>query len=166
MHHRRGLSNKETPLTLLFPEENCARVRGLSDGVHGGIVTSRHLEARDAEQAVLGAILLDNSALDRVGEFLTLEDFFMPRHRNVFSAMLSLSKESKPVDTITLATVLEQKKLLEKVGGMEYLSSLDQISATAVNVDHHAKIVRELADVRRPDHFLYGGGGKGPIRGL
>ena len=112
-------------------------------------MTSRHLEARDAEQAVLGAILLDNSALDRVGEFLTLEDFFMPRHRNVFSAMLSLSKESKPVDTITLATVLEQKKLLEEVGGMEYLSSLDQISATAVNVDHHAKIVRELADVRR-----------------
>jgi replicative DNA helicase len=110
---------------------------------------SRHLEAREAEQAVLGAVLLDNGALDRVAEFLDNEDFYTPRNKLIFDAMLSLSEDSKPIDTVTIATILDQQKTLEDVGGMEYLLALDEISATAINADHHAKIVHDLAELRR-----------------
>ncbi|MEE2757170.1 MAG: replicative DNA helicase [Myxococcota bacterium] len=109
----------------------------------------RHLEAREAEQAVLGAILLDNGALDRVAESLGHDDFYLPQNKIIFEAMISLSDESKPIDTVTLATRLDQQSQLEDIGGMEYLLALDQTSATAINVGHHAKIVHDLAELRR-----------------
>ncbi|MGC6416195.1 MAG: replicative DNA helicase [Bradymonadia bacterium] len=109
----------------------------------------RHLEAREAEQAVLGAIILDNGALDRVAETLGVDDFYLPQNKTVFESMIALSDESKPIDTVTLATILDQQSKLEEVGGMEYLLALDQTSATAINVGHHAKIVHDLAELRR-----------------
>ena len=109
----------------------------------------RHLEAREAEQAVLGAIILDNGALDRVAETLGVDDFYLPLNKTVFESMIALSDESKPIDTVTLATILDQQSKLEEVGGMEYLLALDQTSATAINVGHHAKIVHDLAELRR-----------------
>ena len=109
----------------------------------------RHLEAREAEQAVLGAIILDNGALDRVAETLGIDDFYLPQNKTVFESMIALSDESKPIDTVTLATILDQQSKLEEVGGMEYLLALDQTSATAINVGHHAKIVHDLAELRR-----------------
>ena len=109
----------------------------------------RHLEAREAEQAVLGAIILDNGALDRVAETLGVDDFYLPQNKTVFESMIALSDEIKPIDTVTLATILDQQSKLEEVGGMEYLLALDQTSATAINVGHHAKIVHDLAELRR-----------------
>ena len=109
----------------------------------------RHLEAREAELAVLGAILLDNTALDRVAEVLNADDFYTPRHRTVYGRMMSLAEANQPIDTVTIATALERDDELEGVGGMEYLLSLDQVSATAANVDHHAKLVHDLAEIRR-----------------
>ena len=67
----------------------------------------RHLEAREAEQAVLGAIILDNGALDRVAETLGVDDFYLPQNKTVFESMIALSDERKPIDTVTLATILD-----------------------------------------------------------
>ena len=62
---------------------------------------------------------------------------------------MSLAEANQPIDTVTIATALERDDELEGVGGMEYLLSLDQVSATAANVDHHAKLVHDLAEIRR-----------------
>ena len=68
----------------------------------------RHLEVREAELAVLGAILLDNTALDRVAEVLNADDFYTPRHRTVYGRMMSLAEANQPIDTVTIATALER----------------------------------------------------------
>ncbi len=111
--------------------------------------TGRHLEAREAELAVLGAIFLDNAAFDRIGDVVTADDFYAPRHRTIFQTMLALAEQGEPIDTVTVATALERENQLEDVGGMEYLASLDQVSASAVNVAYHAEIVHDMAEVRR-----------------
>ena len=86
--------------------------------------TGRHLEAREAELAVLGAIFLDNAAFDRIGDVVTADDFYVPRHRTIFQTMLALAEQGEPIDTVTVATALERENQLEDVGGMEYLASL------------------------------------------
>ncbi|MCB9534932.1 MAG: replicative DNA helicase [Myxococcales bacterium] len=111
--------------------------------------TARHLEAREAELSVLGGILLDNGALDRVSEFLAPDDFFSPRHRVVFSRMLALAEDNQPIDLVTLATALEQGGELDAVGGIDHLMSLAEAKATAVNIEHHAHLVHDNAEVRR-----------------
>ncbi len=110
---------------------------------------ARHLEAREAELSVLGAILLDNGAYDRVAEFLSDDDFYVPAHRLVFEQMRLLSEEDQPIDTVTLSTGLEQRGQLDGAGGIDYLISLDQTAATAINIEHHARIVHESAEIRR-----------------
>ena len=110
---------------------------------------ARHLEAREAELSVLGAILLDNGAYDRVAEFLADDDFYVPAHKLVFEQMRLLSEEDQPIDTVTLSAGLEQRGQLDDAGGIDYLISLDQTAATAINIEHHARIVHESAEIRR-----------------
>ncbi len=110
---------------------------------------ARHLEAREAELSVLGGVFVDNGALDRVGEFLGADDFFSPRHRIVFKCMLELAEASQPIDPVTLATALEQGGALDTVGGVDFVLSLADARATAVNIEHHARLVHDNAEVRR-----------------
>jgi replicative DNA helicase len=109
----------------------------------------RHLEAKEAETAVLGAVFLDPSAFDRVSEFITSPDFFSPRNQLIFEHMSELREEGEPIDTVTLAQALEQSSNLQNAGGMDYLISLDSASASTLNVEHHASIVHEMAEIRR-----------------
>ncbi len=109
----------------------------------------RHLEAKEAETAVLGAIFLDSNAFDRVSESITHVDFFSPRNQLIFEQMGQLRDVGEPIDTVTLATALEQGGQLEAAGGMDYLLSLDSASASTLNVEHHASIVHEMAEIRR-----------------
>ena len=111
--------------------------------------TARHLEAREAELSVLGGVLLDNAALDRIGDSLKADDFFSARHRRVYEQMVALASQDLPVDPITLATALEQKSALDEVGGVDYLMTLASAAATAVNIVHHAQLIHEQAEVRR-----------------
>ncbi len=111
--------------------------------------TARHLEAREAEVSVLGAILLDNGAFDRVAEFLGVDDFHLPRHKVIYEHIRLLSEGDQPIDPITLSASLEQKNVLEDAGGLDYLVTLDQTAATAVNVEHHARLIHESAEIRR-----------------
>lgn len=111
--------------------------------------TARHLEAREAELSVLGGVLIDRTARDRLGNSLVAADFFTPRHQVIYEAMTKLADEGQPVDPVTLATLLEQQKQLDAVGGADYLFELADAAVTAVNIEHHAGIVHEYAEIRR-----------------
>jgi replicative DNA helicase len=103
----------------------------------------------EAEQAVLGAILIDGEALLVVMERLTPEDFYRAAHQRIYEAMLRLNDENEPIDLITLTTDLQNHKLLEEVGGVGYLTELANAVPTASNVGYYAEILEEKAMLRR-----------------
>ncbi len=103
----------------------------------------------EAETSVLGGVLLDNEALNRVLEVIKEGDFYRESHRKIFSAILDLYERSEPVDLITLTEVLRGREVLEQVGGIEYLNSLVNSIPTAANITYYAKIVKEKAILRK-----------------
>ncbi len=102
----------------------------------------------EAEASVLGGILLENEAFDRVLEIVTPDLFYRESHRKVFRAMMELSDRSEPVDLITLSEFLKAKGELDAVGGTAYLASLANLVPTAANIAHYARIVREKGILR------------------
>ena len=102
----------------------------------------------EAEQSVLGAILLDNDALNKVLEIMSEGDFYREAHHKIFSAMVDLDDQNEPVDLITLTDHLRGKNELEEVGGAVYLTSLVNSVPTAANVKFYSKIVHERALLR------------------
>lgn len=102
----------------------------------------------EAEQAVLGAVLIKKEALTEVQEILQPEDFYREAHRVVYSAMEELFLHNEAVDLVTLTEQLRKKDQLEKVGGLAFVTALANSVPTAANVSYHAKIVREKADLR------------------
>ncbi|MBC6951479.1 replicative DNA helicase [candidate division KSB1 bacterium] len=102
----------------------------------------------EAEQSVLGAILLDNTAMAKAMEILTDEEFYRTAHRKIYQAMLELSDRGEVIDQITLTECLKGRSELESVGGAAYLAELVQVVPTAANVRYHSKIVRDKALLR------------------
>ena len=102
----------------------------------------------EAEQSILGGILLDNHALNPVLEVLDFKDFYSEAHRRIFRAIVELSDRNDPVDLITLSNLLKEKKQLDPVGGTAYLASLVDNVPSAANVAFHARIVKEKAILR------------------
>jgi len=102
----------------------------------------------EAEQSILGAILIDNDALPKALEILDPEDFYKQPHRKIFNVMIELFEKSEPIDMITLTDDLKRRDEIEAVGGISYLSSLVNMIPTAANVKYHSKIVREKALLR------------------
>jgi replicative DNA helicase len=102
----------------------------------------------DAEQSVLGAILIDNNALTRTLEIIDPDDFYKLSHRKIFLAMTELFDRNEPIDLITLTDQLKKDNELEAVGGIAYLSSMVNMVPTAANVKYHSHIVREKALLR------------------
>lgn len=103
----------------------------------------------ESEQSVLGALLLDNNAWDRVGDLLTETDFFRHDHRLVFGAIGKLVNANKPADVITVMEVLRDAGKLDDAGGIEYLSALSHGVASAANIRRYAEIVREKSLLRK-----------------
>jgi len=103
----------------------------------------------EAETSVLGAVLLENEALNRVLEILQEDDFYRDAHRRIFSAIIHLYEHSEPVDLITLSEVLKTRGQLDDVGGVEYLNSLVNGVPTAANITYYAKIIKEKAILRK-----------------
>jgi replicative DNA helicase len=103
----------------------------------------------EAEQAVLGAILIEPSVLLTVNERIKPEDFYRQGHQKLFQAMNELAQKGQPVDIVTLTAVLEDQKWLEEVGGVAYLTELAGTVPTAANVDYYAQIVEKKAILRR-----------------
>jgi len=102
----------------------------------------------EAEQSVLGGILLDNHALNAVLEILVAKDFYSEAHRRIFAAILALSERGDPIDLITLSNSLKDRKQLDSVGGAVYLASLVDNVPSAANVAYYAKIIKNKAILR------------------
>ena len=105
----------------------------------------QHIEA---EQCVLGAILLENEALLKVHDLLKPDNSYRPSHRKIFEAILALFERNEPIDLLTVTEVLRKRNQIEEVGGSAYLASLMEAIPTAANVLHHARMVRETAILR------------------
>src|SRR5512139_3873652 len=103
----------------------------------------------DAERSVLSSLLLDPRAFHDVSLELRADDFYHPAHQTVYRAMLAVHEEGRPVDLITLSEQLNARKQLDQVGGTVFLAEIADFAATAANVTHHAKIVRDKAVKRR-----------------
>jgi replicative DNA helicase len=103
----------------------------------------------EAEQAVLGGLLLDNSTWDAIADRLRAEDFYRRDHQQIFSAIAELSARSEPSDAVTLAEHLAAKGEAEETGGLAYLASLARDTPTAANIRAYADIVRERSLLRQ-----------------
>jgi replicative DNA helicase len=106
----------------------------------------------DAERSVLGAILLDNNALNAAIENLRPEDFFLDQHRRVFNQMIALGEAQQAIDLITLTEELHRRGDLEASGGAPYLASLADGMPKVSNIEHYARIVKEKALLRNLIH--------------
>lgn len=103
----------------------------------------------EAEQAVIGAILLEPQSLTVASEILIPEDFYRAAHQRIYNAMLVLSDKGEPVDLVTVTTELADMKLLEDIGGVSYLSDIANSVPTAANIEYYARIVEEKSLLRR-----------------
>ena len=106
-------------------------------------------QAVEAERAVLGAVLLDGSSINRAIDHLTDETFYREAHRKIFAAMLELDEKNEPIDLITVCDELQRSGDLESVGGRLFLSSLLDEVATSANIGHHSGRVQEKSILRR-----------------
>jgi replicative DNA helicase len=102
----------------------------------------------DAERSILGAIILDNHALNAAVEKLRSEDFFLEQHRRIFERMIQLGEKQQGIDTVTLMDDLGRRGELEAAGGVAYLSQLADGLPRITNVEHYARIVKEKAVLR------------------
>lgn len=103
----------------------------------------------EAESSVLGALLLDNQAWERMGDLLSEADFYRHEHRLIFTAIQKLINENKPADVITVFEGLQSVGKAAEVGGIEYLNQLAQYVPSAVNIRRYAEIVREKSILRK-----------------
>ena len=110
----------------------------------------------EAEQSVLGALLIDRDAVVEIAEVLRPEDFYRNHHGSIYAAVLELYERREPVDIVTVSEVLERHGELDQVGGSAYLTSLINLTPTAVNAVHYARIVERKAVLRN----LIGAAGK------
>jgi replicative DNA helicase len=102
----------------------------------------------EAEQSVLGALLIDRDAVIEVAEILRPEDFYRGAHGDVYGAVLDLYERREPVDIVTVSEVLERRGVLESVGGAAYLTGLINLTPTAVNATYYARIVERKSVLR------------------
>ena len=102
----------------------------------------------EAEQSVLGGLLLDNGAWDRVADILTADDFYRREHRLIFDAIAALLEKGSPADVVTVSEQLEKGAELESVGGLAYIGALANNTPSAANIAAYAAIVRERSVLR------------------
>ncbi len=105
-------------------------------------------QSKEAEQSVLGSMIIDKEAIYAAAELLADQDFYSTAHQKIFSGIISLSEKGEPVDLVTLSEELQQNQCLEDVGGRSYLVTLANAVPTAANVQYHSQIVREKAILR------------------
>lgn len=102
----------------------------------------------DAEQSVLGSILIDNNAIIKVADVLVPKDFYFPAHEKIYQAIYDLHEKHQPIDILTVTNKLKEASALKDVGGSSYLAELTNSVATASHADHFANIVKEKKVLR------------------
>ena len=111
----------------------------------------------EAEQCLLGCLMLDKNAIIRVSDFIDAEDFYKDLHKEIYAAMVGLFEKMEPIDIISVSTKLREREKLEQIGGSAYLTSLINTVPTATHVANYAKIVREkkvLRDLIEASHEI------------
>ena len=103
----------------------------------------------EAEQSVLGSMIIEKDAAYQALELLREDDFYRTAHQKIFFAISSLSDKGEPVDLITLSEVLNGQGVLEEIGGSSYLTSLVNMVPTAANINYYARIIKDKALLRR-----------------
>ncbi len=106
-------------------------------------------QSLEAEMSILGGILIDNDAINRVLEMLTPEDFYRESHRKIFQAMMKLSDMREPCDFITMTDMLKKAGELDEIGGAAYLATLVDYVPTAANISYYCKMVKEKSTNRK-----------------
>ncbi len=102
----------------------------------------------EAEQSLLGCLMLDKNAIIKVSDFVSAEDFYKHTHKELFQTMMDLYQKMEPIDIISVSTRLREKGQLDGIGGSAYLTSLINLVPTATHVANYAKIVREKKILR------------------
>lgn len=103
----------------------------------------------DAERSVLGALMLDKDAIIKVANLIRLGDFYKDDHNAIYEAMVELYEQREPIDVLSLSNRLEEKKLLDKVGGSSYLTDLVNSVPSSSNIVHYAKVVQKKSTLRK-----------------
>lgn len=103
----------------------------------------------EAEQSLLGCLLLDKEAVYRVVDILSPDDFYHNNHRKIFAAMVELFNNQEPIDIVTLSNRLEEKKMIQEIGGRSYLAQLSNAVATSANATYYANLIQKKATLRR-----------------
>ena len=106
----------------------------------------------EAEQAVLGSILLQNTAMNKALEQIVSADFYTTGHQKIFAAMTQMNMAGEAIDLVTLREHLSRKNLMDSVGGTAYLSQLTDVVPTAANILHYIRIVKQKSIARRLIH--------------
>ena len=115
-----------------------------------GVTPSKLLPQNfEAEEAVLGALLIDPDAIIRVATFLQAGDFYVQRHGMIYQAVLDLHERREPADLVTLTDELERRGQLAEVGGPAFLTGLINATPTSIHVEYYARIVERTAVLRR-----------------
>jgi replicative DNA helicase len=103
----------------------------------------------EAEQSILGGILIENDAINKVTEIVTPDDFYRDAHRKIYNALINLTERDEPADLVTLTNELRKLNQLDTIGGASYIASLIDSVPTAANIEYYAKIVKEKAILRK-----------------
>lgn len=103
----------------------------------------------EAEQSVLGSMLLSRDAIIDVSEILKAEDFYKESHKKLFDVMMEMFEKDIPVDLVTVVDELRKRNMLEAIGGIDYIASLSSNVITTANVSYYAKLIKEKATLRR-----------------
>ena len=102
----------------------------------------------EAEEAVLGALLVNPNSITRIVETLRPQHFYKPAHREIFEAVLELFNKNEPVDIVTVSEHLRDKDKLEKAGGRSYINDLALAVVTTANIEYYAKIIADKSLLR------------------
>ena len=109
-------------------------------------------QSRDAEKSVIGSVLRDNQVLSDLLQIIRPDNFYFDAHQTIFTAILELYNDGKPVDPVILFECLKAKKQIEDIGGASYIGELWDAAPTAANAEYYARIVREKALIRNLIH--------------
>ncbi|MFA6159940.1 MAG: replicative DNA helicase [Parcubacteria group bacterium] len=103
----------------------------------------------EAERSVLGALMLDKDAVIKIANLVRLGDFYRDDHNIIYEAMMELYEQREPIDVLSLSNRLEEKKLLDKIGGSSYLTELVNSVPSSSNIAHYAKVVQKKSTLRK-----------------
>jgi replicative DNA helicase len=124
-------------------------VRALDDGAAGGAGQLRvPPNSIEAEQALLGGLMLDHASWDKIADIVSAQDFYRKDHRLIFAAIASLAEDANPCDVVTVSEYLDGRGELQKAGGLEYLATLANETPGAANARSYARILRERSMLR------------------